>query len=55
MTLTPEDGFVRAVFALEDLRDLTTAVARCRHLCNLDSDPVAVDERFPDDPYFDSS
>jgi AraC family transcriptional regulator of adaptative response / DNA-3-methyladenine glycosylase II len=41
--LTACDGHVRAVFALDDLRDLTMAVARCRHLCNLDADPVAVD------------
>jgi AraC family transcriptional regulator of adaptative response / DNA-3-methyladenine glycosylase II len=50
VSLTPEDGYVNALFALEDLRDLTTAVARCRHLCNLDSDPVAVDEALSKDP-----
>jgi AraC family transcriptional regulator, regulatory protein of adaptative response / DNA-3-methyladenine glycosylase II len=50
VALSPDDGFVRAVFALEDLRDLTTAVARCRHLCNLDADPVAVDEALSKDP-----
>jgi AraC family transcriptional regulator of adaptative response / DNA-3-methyladenine glycosylase II len=50
VALTPEDGYVNAVFALEDLRDLTAAVARCRHLCNLDSDPVAVDEALSKDP-----
>ena len=50
VSLTPDDGFVRAVFSLEDLRDLTTAVARCRQLCNLDSDPVAVDEALSRDP-----
>ena len=33
VALTPEDGYVSAVFALQDLRDLTAAVARCRHLC----------------------
>ena len=44
------DGFVRADFALDDLRDLTTAVARCRQLCNLDSDPIAVDEALSKDP-----
>jgi AraC family transcriptional regulator of adaptative response / DNA-3-methyladenine glycosylase II len=51
VTLALDEGFVRAAFALEDLRDLTTAVARCRHLCNLDSDPVAVDEALSDDPH----
>jgi AraC family transcriptional regulator, regulatory protein of adaptative response / DNA-3-methyladenine glycosylase II len=42
--LEPSEGFVSAVFSLTDLRDLTTAVARSRHLLNLDADPVAVDE-----------
>jgi AraC family transcriptional regulator of adaptative response / DNA-3-methyladenine glycosylase II len=48
--LEPCDGFVRGTFELNDLRDLTTAVARCRHLLNLDSDPVAVDEALAIDP-----
>ncbi len=38
-----QDGGISAVFELEDLRDLTAAIARCRHLLNLDADPVAVD------------
>ena len=50
VSLSPDDGYVRAVFSLEDLRDLTAAVARCRHLLNLDSDPVAVDEALSKDP-----
>ena len=29
---------------LDDLRDLTAAIARSRHLLNLDADPVAVDD-----------
>jgi AraC family transcriptional regulator of adaptative response / DNA-3-methyladenine glycosylase II len=41
---------VRAVFTLEDLRDLTAAIARCRHLLNLDADPVAVDAALAADP-----
>jgi AraC family transcriptional regulator of adaptative response / DNA-3-methyladenine glycosylase II len=48
--MTPADGHVMAVFSLGDLRDLTTAVARCRHLFNLDADPVAVDETLGRDP-----
>jgi AraC family transcriptional regulator, regulatory protein of adaptative response / DNA-3-methyladenine glycosylase II len=47
--LCPEDGYVRAEFTLEDLRDLTAAVARCRHLLNLDADPVAIDEALSGD------
>jgi AraC family transcriptional regulator, regulatory protein of adaptative response / DNA-3-methyladenine glycosylase II len=41
---------VRASFALDDLRDLTSAIARCRHLLNLDADPVAVDDVLGADP-----
>ena len=49
VSLTPDDGFVRAEFALDDLRDLTSAVARCRQLFNLDADPVAVDDALSKD------
>ncbi len=51
VTLSAEpdaDGF-RAVFELEDLRDLTAAISRCRHLLNLDADPVAVDSGLGED------
>ena len=41
---------ITAVFTLDDLRDLTSAIARCRHLLNLDADPVAVDEALGSDP-----
>jgi len=46
-----DDGpaFVQAELRLSDLRDLTTAVARCRQLLDLDADPVAVFETFRDD------
>jgi AraC family transcriptional regulator of adaptative response / DNA-3-methyladenine glycosylase II len=52
VTLTAEqdDAGIRAVFMLEDLRDLTAAIARCRHLLNLDADPVAVDAVLGADP-----
>ncbi len=50
MALTPADGFVSAVFSLAHLRDLSLAVAKCRHLLNLDSDPEAVDEALGADP-----
>jgi AraC family transcriptional regulator of adaptative response / DNA-3-methyladenine glycosylase II len=43
-------GGVHAVFALDDLRDLTSAIARCRHLLNLDADPLAVDDALGADP-----
>ncbi len=50
---THEDGgpsFVEGDLHLSDLRDLTTAVSRCRQLLDLDADPVAVFEAFRDDP-----
>ena len=46
--LTPSDSsdegpvFVDAQLHLSDLRDLTTAVSRCRQLLDLDADPVAI-------------
>ncbi|HWD51079.1 MAG TPA: AlkA N-terminal domain-containing protein [Acidimicrobiales bacterium] len=48
--LTPDDGCVRATFCLQDLRDLTAAVTRCRRLLDLDADPVAVDGTLSLDP-----
>jgi AraC family transcriptional regulator, regulatory protein of adaptative response / DNA-3-methyladenine glycosylase II len=46
---------VRAEFALEDIRDLTAAISRCRHLLNLDADPVAVDGVLGADPLLSGS
>jgi AraC family transcriptional regulator, regulatory protein of adaptative response / DNA-3-methyladenine glycosylase II len=43
-------GETRAVFVLDDLRDLTAAIARSRQLLNLDADPVAVDAVLASDP-----
>lgn len=50
VTLAPADGYMSAIFKLSDLRDLTTAVTRSRHLFNLDADPVAVDQALGADP-----
>jgi AraC family transcriptional regulator, regulatory protein of adaptative response / DNA-3-methyladenine glycosylase II len=50
VSLSPGDGHVAAVLALEDLRDLTAAVCRCRRLLDLDADPVAVDAALARDP-----
>ncbi len=41
---------VRCVLGLEDLRDLGSAVQRCRRLLDLDADPVAVDDLLGNDP-----
>ncbi|WP_442941565.1 Ada metal-binding domain-containing protein [Nocardia sp. NBC_00416] len=42
--LTVRPGHVRAELTLRDMRDLAPAVARVRHLLDLDADPVAIDE-----------
>ncbi|MHB1210583.1 MAG: DNA-3-methyladenine glycosylase family protein, partial [Acidimicrobiales bacterium] len=43
--------FVDAELHLSDLRDLTTAVSRCRQLLDLDADPVAVLMALGSDPF----
>src|SRR4051794_14073109 len=42
VSLTPQVDHVRCELALDDLRDLSTAIARCRRLLDLDADPEAV-------------
>jgi AraC family transcriptional regulator of adaptative response / DNA-3-methyladenine glycosylase II len=51
-TVTLSDGgdHVRCVLRLEDLRDLGSAVQRCRGLLDLDADPVAIAETLVTDP-----
>ena len=41
-SLTPRADHVRCVLVLENVRDLATAIARCRRLLDLDADPEAV-------------
>jgi AraC family transcriptional regulator, regulatory protein of adaptative response / DNA-3-methyladenine glycosylase II len=48
--LTPGDGHAQARLHLADLRDLATAVRRCRTLLDLDSDPVEVASVLGADP-----
>jgi AraC family transcriptional regulator, regulatory protein of adaptative response / DNA-3-methyladenine glycosylase II len=43
-------GYVECELALEDLRDLTAAVQRCRRLLDLDADPEAVTAFLAADP-----
>jgi AraC family transcriptional regulator of adaptative response / DNA-3-methyladenine glycosylase II len=50
LRLTPHPGGVVGTFRLDDLRDLTAAVARTRRLFDLDADPVAVDAALRRDP-----
>jgi AraC family transcriptional regulator of adaptative response / DNA-3-methyladenine glycosylase II len=48
--LRPADGHVLAALQLDDLRDLGSAVQRCRALLDLDSDPQAVADALGSDP-----
>ncbi|HTX96657.1 MAG TPA: DNA-3-methyladenine glycosylase 2 family protein [Mycobacterium sp.] len=50
VTLTPAVDHVRCLLLLDDFRDLTTAIARCRRLLDLDADPEAVDDALAADP-----
>jgi AraC family transcriptional regulator of adaptative response / DNA-3-methyladenine glycosylase II len=43
VALAPAPDHIRCTLSLHDLRDLSTAIARCRRLLDLDADPVAVD------------
>jgi len=42
VSLTPHPDHVQCELALDDFRDLSTAIARCRRLLDLDADPEAV-------------
>ncbi|HXB16687.1 MAG TPA: AlkA N-terminal domain-containing protein [Solirubrobacteraceae bacterium] len=48
--LRPEPDHIAARLRLEDLRDLGTAIARCRWLLDLDADPEAIDAQLGSDP-----
>lgn len=41
--LTPSPTHISCRAVLSDLRDLTTTIARCRWLLDLDADPIAID------------
>jgi AraC family transcriptional regulator, regulatory protein of adaptative response / DNA-3-methyladenine glycosylase II len=41
-SLTPAPDHVRCLLVLDDFRDLTAAISRCRRLLDLDADPEAV-------------
>ena len=57
LTLPPqgEPGPIAAVITLNDRADLPLAVARCRRILDLNSDPVAVDATLMTDPALASS
>jgi AraC family transcriptional regulator, regulatory protein of adaptative response / DNA-3-methyladenine glycosylase II len=48
--LRPLPDHIECRLALTELRDLSTAIARCRWLLDLDADPVAIDELLRSDP-----
>ncbi|PRI14542.1 DNA-3-methyladenine glycosylase 2 [Mycobacterium shigaense] len=50
VALTPAVDHVRCVLMLNDFRDLTTAIARCRRLLDLDADPEAIVDALSRDP-----
>jgi len=50
LSLAPAPGYVDCELQLEDLRDLTAAVQRCRRLLDLDADPEAVTGYLASDP-----
>lgn len=49
--LTPTPDYIACRLILDDVRDLTTAIARCRRLLDLDADPEAVDDALSHDPH----
>jgi AraC family transcriptional regulator of adaptative response / DNA-3-methyladenine glycosylase II len=49
VSLTPAARFVRCELRLDDLRDLTAAVARSRRLLDLDADPVSISSQLGQD------
>src|SRR5271168_3824682 len=50
VSLTPAVDHVRCLLVLDDFRDLTTTIARCRRLLDLDADPEAVVDGLSRDP-----
>jgi AraC family transcriptional regulator, regulatory protein of adaptative response / DNA-3-methyladenine glycosylase II len=50
-----KSGYVDANLSLTDKRDLAPAVARLRHLLDLDADPRAIDDALSTDPAFEKA
>jgi AraC family transcriptional regulator, regulatory protein of adaptative response / DNA-3-methyladenine glycosylase II len=49
VALRPQPSHIDCLLTVTDLRDLASAIARCRRLLDLDADPVAVDNLLRDD------
>jgi AraC family transcriptional regulator of adaptative response / DNA-3-methyladenine glycosylase II len=50
VALRPMPDHIDCRLSLSDLRDLSTAINRCRWLLDLDADPAAVDDQLASDP-----
>lgn len=50
VSLTPRPDHVLCQLTLDDFRDLSSAIARCRRLLDLDADPEAVVDALTQDP-----
>jgi len=51
VALRPLPDYIGCQLQLSDLRDLPTAISRCRRLLDLDADPLAVDDLLRRDPH----
>ncbi|MCV7359780.1 DNA-3-methyladenine glycosylase 2 family protein [Mycolicibacterium fluoranthenivorans] len=51
VSLTPQPDHVRCRLVVDDFRDLSAAIARCRRLLDLDADPTAVVEALSTDSH----
>jgi AraC family transcriptional regulator of adaptative response / DNA-3-methyladenine glycosylase II len=51
VSLIPREDHVHCELVLDDFRDLSTAIARCRRLLDLDADPEAVVDVLGADPH----
>ncbi|MDX6218210.1 MAG: AraC family transcriptional regulator [Frankiales bacterium] len=50
VALAPTPEYISCTLRLQDMRDLSAAIARCRRLLDLDADPVAIDAQLSEDP-----
>jgi AraC family transcriptional regulator of adaptative response / DNA-3-methyladenine glycosylase II len=50
VALRTRDGYISCDLQLDDVRDLSAAVGRCRALLDLDADPRAIDDSLRSDP-----
>ena len=53
--LTPRPDHVACQLKVDDLRDVPTAIARCRRMLDLDADPEAVTDVLASDPYLEEA